>query len=303
MNRHRSTAKPPPDARSEVLLPFTPPLDWAAFREFLGARALSGVEQFDGDTYQRSFSFGGAAGTLSVAPRAGVDALELVVEGAADDVVTEIARRVRHLFDLDADPAAISAKLSRDPRLRRAVAQRPGLRVPGAFEPFETSVRAILGQQVSVAAATTLASRLVYRFGRPLPADAARGAITHLAPDAATLARADFSAFGVPQRRADAIQTFAREIDSGRLRLGPADRVETTVERLVELPGFGPWTAHYVAMRACGERDAFPAGDLGVRRALGKGGELARDAESERRSQRWRPYRAYAVMHLWMTPP
>jgi 3-methyladenine DNA glycosylase/8-oxoguanine DNA glycosylase len=284
-------------------LPYTAPLDWAGFREFLGARALAGVEEFEGDTYRRSFALDGAEGTLSVTPRPAEDALELVVNGGSAEVVDGVARRVRRLFDLDADPAAIASTLSRDPRLRRALAARPGLRVPGAFEPFETAVRAILGQQISVAAATTLAARLVHRFGRPLPAATARGAITHLAPDAAALARADFSRFGVPQRRADAIQSFAREMDSGRLRLGPAERVESTVERLLELPGFGPWTAHYVAMRACGERDAFPAGDLGVRRALGKAGELARDAESERHSQRWRPYRAYAVMHLWMTPP
>jgi DNA-3-methyladenine glycosylase II len=277
------------------------PLDWPAFRDFLGARALAGVEQFDGDTYRRSFALDGAVGTLAVTPLPGEDALTLEVQGGSGDVTDDLARRVRRLFDLDADPIAVAATLSRDPRLRRAVALRPGLRVPGAFEPFETAVRAILGQQVSVAAATTLAARLVHRFGAPLPGLAVRGGITHLAPDAAALAGADLSAFGVPQKRADAIKTFAREVASGRLRLESSAGVEATVERLLELPGFGPWTAHYVAMRSCSERDAFPAGDLGVRRALGKKGALARDAESERRSQRWRPYRAYAVMHLWMS--
>jgi AraC family transcriptional regulator of adaptative response / DNA-3-methyladenine glycosylase II len=225
------------------------------------------------------------------------------VEGGAAGVMADVVARVRRLFDLDADPGAIAATLARDPRLRRGVERRPGLRVPGAFEPFETAVRAILGQQVSVAAATTLAARLVHRFGHPLPAPLAREPLTHLAPDAAALADADFAAFGVPQRRADAIKTFAREVASGRLRLGEADGVDATVARLRELPGFGPWTAHYVAMRACSQRDAFPAGDLGVRRALGRAGELAREAEAERRAERWRPYRAYAVMHLWMSPP
>ena len=288
-------------------LPFQPPLDWSAFREFLGARSLSGVESFEGDTYRRSFHVYGVSGTLEVSPLAGGDALELRIDadvgdtGRAGELDAELAARVRRLFDLDADPRSVADVLSRDPRLRAAVARRPGLRVPGAFEPFETAVRAILGQQVSVAAATTIAGRLVSRFGAPLARP--NGAVTHVAPSAAAIAAGDLSSLGVPQKRVDAIRHLAREVAAGRHRFVRAASVEETVAGLCELPGFGPWTAHYVAMRACGERDAFPAGDLGVRRALGAEGALAREVDCVHRSDRWRPFRAYAVMHLWMNLP
>jgi AraC family transcriptional regulator of adaptative response / DNA-3-methyladenine glycosylase II len=279
-------------------LPFRPPLDWEALRGFLAARALAGVERFDGATYRRAFEVDGAAGTVSIAPVPGRAALRLVVEPAQPAALLAIAARARRLLDLDADPEAIGAALSRDPLLRRLVRARPGLRVPGAWEPFETAVRAILGQQVSVGAATTLAARLVARHGRALGAPSA--GLTHLFPSPAALAAADPGSFGIPGVRAEAIRALARAVASGAVDLRPAESVEATVARLRALPGFGPWTAHYVAMRACGEPDAFPAGDLGVRRALGGPGAPASERECDRRAAAWRPWRAYAVMHLWM---
>jgi AraC family transcriptional regulator of adaptative response / DNA-3-methyladenine glycosylase II len=255
------------------------------------------VERFDDDGYRRTFSLGGATGVLSVRPSRDGAALELTVSPSPPAALLEIATRVRRQFDLDADPDAIGSVLGRDPRLAPLVARRPGLRVPGAWEPFETAVRAILAQQVSVAAATTLAGRLVARHGVPLASPAA--GLTHVFPAPAALAEADVGSFGIPGARAEAIRALARAVASGALRLGPGATPEETIARLRELPGFGPWTASYVAMRACGEPDAFPAGDLGVRKALAESGALASAAEAERRSQAWRPWRAYATMHLW----
>jgi AraC family transcriptional regulator of adaptative response / DNA-3-methyladenine glycosylase II len=279
-------------------LPYRAPLDWAGLRDFLGARSLAGVERFDGDAYRRTFELAGGSGVLEVSPVAGRDALRLVVDPPRPAALLEVAARVRRLFDLDADPAAIGVALSRDPLLRPLVRARPGLRVPGAWDPFETAVRAILGQQVSVAAATTLAARLVARHGRALAEP--RAGITHAFPEPAALAAAEAGAFGIPGARAEAIRALARGVATGDVDLRPAESVDATVARLRALPGFGPWTAHYVAMRACGEPDAFPAGDLGVRRALGGPGAPAGEREAERRATAWRPWRAYAVMHLWM---
>jgi AraC family transcriptional regulator of adaptative response / DNA-3-methyladenine glycosylase II len=289
----------PPGASLALLLPYRPPLDWAAFRGFVGARALAGVERFEEDAYRRTFASGGVTGTVEVSPVPGRDALALVVEPAEPAVLLDLATRARRLFDLDADPHAIAAALGRDPLLAPLVARRPGLRVPGAWDPFETAVRAILGQQISVAAATTLAARLVARHGRRV--EGARSGLTHAFPEPAALAEADPAGFGIPAARAEAIRALARAVATGALRIAAAESVDATVARLRELPGFGPWTAAYVAMRACGEPDAFPAGDLGVRRALG-GGTPCSEATAERASEAWRPWRAYAAMHLWTSP-
>jgi 3-methyladenine DNA glycosylase/8-oxoguanine DNA glycosylase len=212
---------------------------------------------------------------------------------AARRHLMEAAERVRRLFDLAADPAAIAARLSRDPRLRGSVRARPGLRVPGAWDPFELAVRAILGQQVSVPAATTLAGRLARAFGARIAAD---GALDVAFPTAAVLARADVASIGLPRARAGAIRELARRVAGGA---GPE-----TPDDLRAIPGVGPWTAGYVAMRALGMPDTFLEGDLGVRRALANGaGRRATHAEALARAESWRPWRAYAVMHLWAGAP
>jgi len=202
------------------------------------------------------------------------------------------------LFDTNADPDAIAAHLGRDPLLRERIVARPALRVMGAFDPFEWTTRAVLGQQVSVRAALTIAARLVARFGLPVQSERPDGP-THAWPDAAQLAGAsedEIAAIGLTRARARTLLGLARAVADGKLALDPTADPELTKQALLELPGIGPWTAEYVAMRALGWPDAFPSGDLGLRKALG--GISA--AECEARSERWRPWRAYAAAHLWM---
>jgi DNA-3-methyladenine glycosylase II len=180
-----------------------------------------------------------------------------------------------------------------------ALLRLPGVRIACAWDPFEIGVRAILGQQVTVGGATTLAGRLVERFGTPVLGLDPMG-LTHLFPTPESIAAANLTVISLPARRAAAIQTFAAAIASGTLRLDATTGLDQTVAQLCALPGIGPWTAHYIAIRACGERDAFPSGDLGLRRALAKESGLPSPAEVETRGESWRPWRAYAAMLLWL---
>jgi AraC family transcriptional regulator of adaptative response / DNA-3-methyladenine glycosylase II len=213
---------------------------------------------------------------------------------------------VRYLFDLDADPAAVSAHLGKDPLLRKRVAARPALRVMHAFEAFEWAARAVLGQQVSVRAARTLAARLVARFGTPLAAPGPGLPLPCFAwPTASRLAAAEpdaLGAIGLTRARARTLHGLAAAVAGGLVALDPvlgAVDLAAVRQALLALPGIGPWTADYIALRALGAPDAFPSGDLGIRKALG--GVSA--AEAERRAERWRPFRAYAAAHLWLGTP
>ena len=201
------------------------------------------------------------------------------------------------MFDLDADPAAIASHLRRDPALARVV-PRTGVRMPGAWDPFEASVRALLGQQISVAAARTLAGRLVRLCGAPLADTSA----THLFPTPEEVAAADLERIGLPRARAASLRALAESVAGGQVDFERTADLDTLIARLTALPGIGPWTAHYIAMRALGEPDAFPAGDLGVRKALARGGRLPSEREAVARAERWRPWRAYAVIALWTQP-
>lgn len=282
-------------------LRFRPPFDWHAMLAFFGARAIPGVEAVDGRAYRRTIAIGADAGWFEVAA---VDegALRLTIDIADTAALLRIVSRVRRQFDLDADPMAIDPHLAADPVLAPLVAARPGFRVPGAWDGFELGVRAILGQQVSVKAATTLAGRLVRAFGRPLqpPDGAGRVAalpagLSHLFPLPAVLADADLAPIGLPAARANTIRNLARAIVEGQVSLtGDVDPVEARA-RLRRLPGVGEWTAEYIALRALGDPDAFPAGDLGVLRAMGM--RSAREVVARARS--WQPWRAYATLHLW----
>ena len=252
---------------------------------FLAARAIPGLEEVVGDVYRRSLQPGvveiGAGG--------------IHVPGECDR--PEALARCRRLLDLDADTAAIDAHLGRDPLLAPLVRQRPGLRVPRATDGFELAVRAIVGQQVTLTAARRIGARLVALYGVPL--EEPSGAVTHLFPTAAALAEADSGALGVPRGRAAAIRALARAVLDGELDLSPGADRDAATRALLELPGVGPWTASYVAMRALGDDDAFPPGDAGVRRALERLGQDGRPAAAERLAERWRPWRSYALMHLW----
>jgi AraC family transcriptional regulator of adaptative response / DNA-3-methyladenine glycosylase II len=264
-------------------LRYRPPFDWAALIGFLSGRVIGGVEYVESDLYRRTIITARGPGWIEVR-QAGKSALKLTVHCPdAGDLLT-IATKVRRIFDLDADPQTITRHLRQDPLLAPLVKARPGLRVPGAWDGFEIGVRAILGQQVSVAGASTLAGRLVQEYGQPVAFDVE--GLTHTFPSPATLATADIT--GMPAARAEAIRQFARAVDSGEVAFDAAVDSEAFQAALCELPGIGPWTAQYVAMRALSDPDAFPASDLVLRRACGKNETAS-----------WRPWRAYAAMHIW----
>jgi AraC family transcriptional regulator, regulatory protein of adaptative response / DNA-3-methyladenine glycosylase II len=274
-----------------------PPYDWDAVLAFLAARAIPGVESVAGGWYRRIVHVAGVTGAIAVCQRADRPALELVISPRLTPVVMPLVARVRRLFDLDARPDVIARVLGRDRVLAPLVAARPGLRVPGAIDAFEAAVRALLGQQVSVAAATTLAGRFAAAFGTPAPGES--DGLAYRFPTAAEIARvspAAIAAIGLPGARAQAIHELARAIVTQALPL--AGELERFVAAAVALPGIGPWTAHYLAMRALHLPDAFPASDLGVRKALTRV-SIADVRAITARAEAWRPFRAYAVMHLW----
>jgi AraC family transcriptional regulator of adaptative response / DNA-3-methyladenine glycosylase II len=272
-------------------LPYKPPFEWPQLMEWFGAREIAGVEHVSGGVYRRTVELDGTAGFLEVAPIAGEPALRLTVHAPVGRELLGLVERVQRLFDLRADPLAVAARLERSPRLKPLLAARPGLRVPGAFDPFETAVRAILGQQVSVARASELCGRLVERFGRRV---ALGDGLTHVFPSPAVVAKADIRALGMPNARAEAIRGLASALAGGTLDLSRAN-----AESLLELPGIGPWTASYIAMRAFGDPDAFPAGDLGLRKAWARGRTLPTERALEAAAEAFRPFRAYAALHLW----
>ncbi|WP_437479147.1 AlkA N-terminal domain-containing protein [Sorangium sp. So ce1014] len=281
-------------------LPFRPPLDWDALAGFLGARAIPGVESAGPGAYRRTVRVAGGHGVVEVRPVPGEACLLARLRLPGTEGLIHCAERLRRLFDLGADPDAIAAHLGADPQLAPRVAALPGVRVPGAWDGFELAVRAILGQQVSVRAATQLSGRLVERHGEPLslpggPSEGAEG-LRLVFPTPEALAAADLSDLGVPRARAAAITSLAAHVARGEVALDASRGLEETVRALCRVPGVGEWTAQYVAMRALREPDAFPATDLGLRRALGgvSGADLLAMAEA------WRPWRAYAAMLLWM---
>ena len=285
-------------------LPYRPPFDWGAIRDFLRLRAVPGVEQVENDAYQRTVRTGRLGGWIRVSPGKLRRALVLEIAPSLRAAQSAIVLRVRRLFDLDADPARVVACLSVDPRLAQLVQRRPGLRVPRAFDTAELAARAILGQQVTVAAARTLAGRLARAIGDPIetpfasldrlwPTPEKLASSTHAALVAIPLTRARAAALG---HLMTAIAERRLSLDGARADT-PAASVERTVSKLVALPGIGPWTAHYIAMRALAWSDAFPEGDLVLRKALG--GATARACLTE--AERWRPFRAYAALHLWMS--
>ena len=229
-------------------------------------------------------------GCFSIAPAPGGLTAEVKSSGKLDEAL--FTQRLRRLFDLDANGKKIAAHLRRHEAIARSLKRRPGLRVPGVWDPFELGIRAILGQQVSVAAASTLAGRIATRFGKT--AAKGYGTLTRLFPTASDLANANLDGIGLTTRRAATVTTFAKAARDDATLLDAGQPLDAFVERIADLPGLGPWTAHYMAMRL-GHADAFPASDLGVRKAL----NTTSDKEVLRIAEAWRPYRAYATMHLW----
>ncbi len=281
----------------EVLLPYRPPLDAQDLLAFLGARAVTGVEELtSAGVYRRTLRLPGGPGIVELGgPPGAVGAAGHVVRATlhlADPGDAPLAvAACRHLLDLDADPERVDAHLAADPLLAPLVARRPGLRRPGHVEATELVTRAILGQQVSVAGARTLAGRLVAAHGTPLAEP--DGALTHLFPAAATIAALGSGAFAMPRARSAALARTTAAIADGTLDLHPGADLEAARRGLLALKGIGPWTAGYVAMRALGDPDAWLPTDVGVRKGL------ARIGAAPERAERWRPWRSYALMHLW----
>ena len=273
-------------------LNFRPPYHWQGLLDFLGPRCTPGVEAVDGACYRRTISLNGKHGYFEVCPDHERHWMVARIEFGDPQLLFAIAERIRQMFDLNADWASIMRTLRGDPRLAPIVRTEPGLRVPGFWNGFELAVRAILGQQVTVKGATTLAGRLVARFGKKV--DGPKG-LTHLFPEAKTLADAPLSTIGLTGNRAQTIQSLSRAVCEGKLSFAGVIDSKEFLDRLCEIPGIGKWTAQYVAMRALGEPDAFPSTDLGLLRAT----NLQNAQELESRSEMWRPWRAYAAMYLW----
>ncbi len=286
-------------AAVELMLSYRPPYDWAAMTSFLAARAIPGVEAVAAGAYSRTIAVAGVVGTIAVAPAPGRDALRVTIRFPRLDALPAIIARIRRIFDLAADPVAIDAQLARDPMLGLLVATRPGLRVPGAWNGFEIAVRAILGQQITVAAATRLAGKLVATFGERLAGDGLPG-LSHVFPPPARLAGVDIAAIGMPRARAVAISGLAAAAAADPGLFDPSRDLGEAVARLCALPGIGEWTAQYIAMRGLRETDAFPAADIGLLRAMAnERGSRPTPQQLLARAEEWRPWRAYAALHLW----
>jgi AraC family transcriptional regulator of adaptative response / DNA-3-methyladenine glycosylase II len=273
-------------------LRFRPPYHWKGMLAFLSARATPGVEVVELDTYRRSISLNGRHGCFEVSLDEGNNTLVVRVQFGDPRSLFFIIERVRAMFDLSADWAVIVASLRTDPVLAARVEADPGLRVPGCWNGFELATRAILGQQITVKGATALAGRIASTFGQPFPLGSG---LTHLFPAPETLADANLAGIGLPKARAETIRALARAVCDGQISFEGIIDLEAFLARLCEIPGIGKWTAQYVAMRALGEPDVFPSGDLGLLRALG----LETCRELERCAEAWRPWRAYAAMYLW----
>lgn len=291
--RRRSADRLAADGGLTVRLPFRPPLAWDSMLAYFAGRAIPGVELVTAEGYGRTIVVNGHPGVLELLP-GGADHLLLRLHLPHWEGLIHLAQRARRIFNLDADLEAASSHLGSDPAIGALVRAQAGLRPPGTWDPFETGVRAIIGQQVSVAAATTVTGRLAQRYGTPVPGLTQLG-LTHLFPSPAALAGQDLTGAGFPSSRAAAIRRFAQAVVDGTVRLDRSIPLDTLVESIAAVPGLGPWTAHYIALRL-GEPDAFPATDLGLTRAIARlkpsGGSVLPDD--------WRPWRAHAAVHLWV---
>ncbi|WP_406829111.1 AlkA N-terminal domain-containing protein [Microbulbifer sp. ARAS458-1] len=288
-----------------IYLSYRPPFDWPALLAFFAARTLPGVEQVDaGDDpeqgeYLRSFELLGQRGLLRVAHEPDKERLRVSVYGdGCGAVLYPLREKLRRLFDLDTDSDEIRGHLQTDPLLKQVLKGAPGVRLPGAWDPFEYTLRAILGQQISVAAATTIAGRVASRYGETFTGP--EGESLLLFPTAEQLRDADFSDIGVTRTRAKTLQTFVAATLNGDIDFNAAD-LESFCVQMTALPGIGDWTAHYTAMRGLSMPDAFPASDLGILIALGDGERKATPKQALARAESWRPWRAYAALLLWQS--
>lgn len=284
------------DGGLPLRLAFRGPLDWDTMVAYFAARAIPGVEHVSGNSYRRTIAIAGDPGVLELFP-GGDDHLVLVAHLPHWEELIHLVGRARRIANLDFDLDEPTGLLSGDPTIGPLLEARPGLRTPGAWDPFETGVRAIIGQQVTVAAANTITGRLVERLGTPVPGLRQLG-LTHMFPAASTLATADLAGLGLTGARQDAIRSFARAVAEDAIRLDGSISLDELTAAVTAIDGLGSWTAHYIALRL-GERDAFPTTDLGLRRALARCVPQSR-ASLTKLAEHWRPWRALAATHLWM---
>ena len=278
-----------------IRLPYRPPLDWSAFVGFLRLRTTPGVELVQDGGYQRTINIGEVAGIIDVRPDSGEPVLVVRIELPSYQHLMKVVERIRRIFDLGADPLRIADDLARDERLKSLIDSRPGLRVPGVWDGFELAVRAVLGEQLSVRGSMTVAGLLARTFGKPFQTSI-RG-LTHLFPTPEDLVDADLSKVGLRGPRAATLQALARAVCSKDLTIGPSMTLDKAISQIRRTCGIEENTAHYIAMRALGEPDSFPFGDPGIRRSLGNAGPIS-TPEVLQIAENWRPWRAYAAMHL-----
>lgn len=273
-------------------LNYRPPYCWEGVLDFLAARCTPGVEVVEAGCYRRTMSVNGKHGYLEVSPDRERHLLLARIEFEDSQSLFFIVERIRSMFDLNADWSSIARTLGSDRALSAPVESYPGLRVPGCWNAFELAIRTILGQQITVKAANTLAGRLVSKFGKTISGP--KG-LTHVFPSPEVLAKAKLTDLGLTLSRAATISRLARAVYEGKINFERVVDAAQFLDDLCEIPGIGNWSAQYIAMRALGEPDAFPSTDLGLLRAMNVGSSQ----ELDRRSDRWRPWRAYAAMYLW----
>ena len=274
------------------------PFEWPALLSYFEARATPGVERIENGCYRRRVEIDGQESTFEVSAD-GNGRLRVEIEGIV--AFPKLESRLYRMFDLGAHLPGVAAHLRRDPRLAALLSKQPAARVAGAFEAFELAVRAILGQQVSVAAATRLAGRLAARCARSADPTRSDG-LTYLFPGPREILSADLSNMGMPGARVRSIQRLSDAVEKEPKLLDSSGDYDRDIERLTSLPGIGDWTAQYIALRALGHRDAFPASDIGLLRAMSVDGVRPTPTELAERAQAWRPYRGYAAMLLWSGP-
>lgn len=282
-----------------LTLPYRPPFDWQAMLAFFQSRAIPGVEVVENGIYHRTVRIDATTGLISVAHAPKGRALVLATTLTDNRHLMEIVERVRRMFDLDANMAAIHGALAADAVLAEGVAKHPGLRLPGAWDPFETAVRAVVGQQISVKAARTIIGRIVARAGEAVDSGIAH--LTHRFPSPEAIRITSMEAIGMPTRRVATLIALSHAVARREIDFEPGRGLETFVAELKRIPGIGDWTAQYIAMRALGEPDAFPAADLGIIRALAQDNQRPTPKQVSERAENWRPWRAYAAIYLWHT--
>jgi AraC family transcriptional regulator of adaptative response / DNA-3-methyladenine glycosylase II len=297
--RRATKGNPGPDGEISILLPYRPPYDWDAILGYLRHRAIPGVESVIDGVFSRTIELGGARGSVSVQQAEG-SALRATIRFPRTAMLLTIVERLRRLFDLAADPESISAHLGKDDALGQMVAARPGLRVPGAWDGFETAIRAILGQQITVVAANGLARKLVQTYGEPLRNGEIVNGLTHIFPRPERLAAAELASLGMPRSRGLTLSGLSQAFVRDARLFDARQSLEEAVLRLRAVPGIGEWTAQYIAMRVLREPDAFPAADVALARAMEAAeGRGFLPKELLARAEKWRPWRAYAAQHLW----